>query len=89
MAKDSSSSGTELKVAQETCTHPPPPPPQPHPAFCTQTKIQKHNINKIYQIELRLKEMTYLQIELTLKEMTYLMIIAETKKTFSTFRFFH
>ena len=88
MAKDSSSSGTELRVAQEACTHPPHP-LQPHPAFRAQAKIQKHNINKIYQIELRLKEMTYLQIELTLKEMTYLMIIAETKKTFSTFQFFH
>ena len=87
MAKDSSSSGTELRVAQEACTHPPP--PAAPPSFCAQAKIQKYNINKIYQIELRLKEMTYLQIELTLKEMTYLMIIAETKKTFSTFQFFH
>ena len=44
---------------------------------CTQTKMQKHNVNKIYQVELKLKEMTYL------------MIIAETKKTFNTFQFFH
>ena len=40
-------------------------------------KIQKHNINKICQIELRLKEMTCL------------MIIPKTKKTFSAFQFFH
>ena len=40
-------------------------------------KIHKPNINKIYQVEP------------TLKEMTCLMTIAETKKTFSTFQFFH
>ena len=44
---------------------------------CAQAKIEKRNINKIYQIELRLKEMTYL------------MIIAETKKTFNAFQFFN
>ena len=42
-----------------------------------QVKHTNTNINKIYQIELRLKEMTYL------------MIIAETKKTSSAFQFFH
>ena len=40
-------------------------------------KIQKHNVNKIYQIEPRLTEMTCL------------MTIAETKMTFSAFQFFH
>ena len=53
----------------------------PPPYFlwnCAQVKHTKtNNINKIYQIELRLKEMTSL------------MIIAETKKTFSAFQFFH
>ena len=44
---------------------------------CAQAKTEKRNINKIYQIELRLKEMAYL------------MIIAETKKTFSAFQFFN
>ena len=45
---------------------------------CTQLKHTKtSNINKIYQTELRLKEMTCL------------MTIAETKKTFSAFQFFH
>ena len=37
-----------------------------------QAKIQKYNIKKIYQVELRLKEMTSLKI------------IAEAKKTFNT-----
>ena len=40
-------------------------------------KMQKHNINKIYQIELRSKEMTCL------------IIIAETKDTFSAFKLSH
>ena len=79
MVKNSSSSGAEGKIEGGTGGTCPPPPPL---LFSTrnktaQAKIQKHNINKIYQIELRLKEMTYL------------MIIAETKKTFSTFQFFH
>ena len=74
MVKNSSLSGVELRVAQGACA--------PCPIFyqkknCAQVKIQKHNINKIYQIELKLNEMTYL------------MIIAETKKTFSAFQFFH
>ena len=52
------------------------------PAFCqkkncAQGKMQKHNIIEIYQIELRLKEISYL------------IIIVETKKTFSAFQFFH
>ena len=52
------------------------------PAFCqkknfAQAKIQKHNIIEIYQIELRLKEISYL------------ITIVETKKTFSAFQFFH
>ena len=43
-------------------------PPPTHPIFyqkkkCAQAKIEKCNINKIYQIELRLKEMTYLMIK--------------------------
>ena len=49
-------------------------PPSP---ILSYKKIQKHNINKIYQIEPRLKEMNCL------------MTIAEIKKTFSTFQFFH
>ena len=74
MVKNSSLSGVELRVAQGACA--------PRPIFyqkknCAQVKIQKHNINKIYQIKLKLNEMTYL------------MIIAETKKTFSAFQFFH
>ena len=40
-------------------------------------KIQKHNKNKIYQIEPRLKEMTCL------------MTIAESNRAFSAFQFFH
>ena len=55
--------------------------PSPAPYFflnCAQVKHTKtNNINKIYQTELRLKEMTCLTI------------IAETKKTFSAFQFFH
>ena len=43
----------------------------------TSKKIKKYNINEIYQEKPRLKEMTCL------------MTIAETKKTFSAFRFFH
>ena len=49
----------------------------PRKKLCPCQKIQKHNINKIYQIEPRLKEMTCL------------MSIAETKRTFSAFQFFH
>ena len=52
----------------------------PSPYFiwnCAQVKQTKTKNIKIYQIELRLKEMTCL------------MIIAETKKTFSVFQFFH
>ena len=75
MAKNSPSSGAELRVAQGACaTSSPYILPEKN---CAQAKMQKHNINKIYQIELKLKEMTYL------------MIIAETKKTFSTFQFFY
>ena len=55
--------------------------PPPSPYFFWNRAQVKHtkttNTNKIYQIELRLKEMACL------------MIIAETKKTFSAFQFFH
>ena len=40
-------------------------------------QYKKHNANKIYQIEPRLKEITCL------------MTIGKTKKTFSAFQFFH
>ena len=61
---------------------PPPPPPPPPPPYlfwnCAEVKHAKtNNINNIYQIELRSKGITCL------------MIIAETKKTFSAFEFFH
>ena len=49
----------------------------PRKNIADKEKIHKRNINKIYQVEP------------TLKEMTCLMTIAETKKTFSTFQFFH
>ena len=52
-------------------------PPPPRPQFFLElrtSKIYKTNINKIYLIKLRLKEMTCL------------MIIAKTKKTFSAFQ---
>ena len=57
------------------------PPPSflffPRKNIADKEKIHKRNINKIYQVEP------------TLKEMTCLMTIAETKKTFITFQFFH
>ena len=58
-------------------TYPPPPLFFPTKKIAHEKKIQKYNIDKIYQIELRLKGMTCL------------MIIAETKKAFSAFQFFH
>ena len=60
--------------------HAPPPPSFlffPRKNIADKEKIHKRNINKIYQVEP------------TLKEMTCLMTIAETKKTFITFQFFH
>ena len=56
----------------------PPHPPHPPPTIFlqiknfAQAKIQKYNIKKIYQVELRLKETTCLKI------------IPEAKKTFNT-----
>ena len=69
--------GTNLRRGtRATC-----PPLPPHRYFFwnfAQAKSTKtNNINKIHQTELRLKEMTYL------------VIVAETKKTFSVFQFYH
>ena len=73
--------GFRGKDTGDTC-HSPSIPPPVSPVFhqkknCGQAKIQKYNINKIYQIELRLKEMTYL------------IFIVGAKKTFSAFQLFH
>ena len=57
-----------------TCHHHP---PLSFPRKKLPTSKKENNINKIYQIKSRLKEMTCL------------MTIPETKKTFRAFRFFH
>ena len=53
------------------------PPIFPLKKIAQKQKIQKHDVNKIYQMEPRLKKMTCL------------MTIAKTKKTSSAFQYFH